>query len=243
MQAVGTVAFVIAILATGRWPRLEPSVLPWGIALAALGAASLLMLYRGLALGPIAVVSPIVAGYTAVTVGLLVVVLGERLTTGEAAAVAATFIGVLIASTDLRSVRALIGRPLPGTWIAAVVDQNMIQIARSRDSARFVGLPATETTQAAIRAGRTTPYAAVSRDGISMTASVARVTGTQWTVVVAAPSTSLDSDVWRAFQSTLWIGLFCAILSAFGAWFLARSLRTQIHTAASTVTAQDKDHS
>lgn len=134
-------------------------------------------------------------------------------------------------------------QPLPGTWIAAVVDQNMIQIARSRDSARFVGLPATETTQAAIRAGRTTPYAAVSRDGISMTASVARVTGTQWTVVVAAPSTSLDSEVWRAFQSTLWIGLFCAILSAFGAWFLARSLRTQIHTAASTVTAQDKDHS
>lgn len=120
MQAVGTVAFVIAILATGRWPRLEPSVLPWGIALAALGAASLLMLYRGLALGPIAVVSPIVAGYTAVTVGLLVVVLGERLTTGEAAAVAATFSGVLIASTDLRSVRALIGRPLPGVPSAFV---------------------------------------------------------------------------------------------------------------------------
>ena len=31
-------------------------------------------------------------------------------------------------------------QPVPTTWIAAVVDQNMIQIARSQDAARFVGL-------------------------------------------------------------------------------------------------------
>lgn len=114
MQAVGTVALAVSLVALGRWPRIEPGVLPWGIGLAALGAASLLMLYRGLALGPIAVVSPIVAGYTAVTVVLLVAVLGERVTTGEALAIGATFVGVLIASTDLRSVRSVIGRPLPG---------------------------------------------------------------------------------------------------------------------------------
>lgn len=120
MQAVGTVAFTVAILVTGRWPPLEPGVLPWGIGLAAVGAGSLLMLYRGLALGPIAVVSPIVAGYTAVTVALLVVVLGERVTAGEAIAIATTFVGVLIASTDLRSVRAIIGKPLPGVPSAFV---------------------------------------------------------------------------------------------------------------------------
>ena len=120
MQAVGTVAFAIAILATGRWPALEPGVFPWGIGLAAIGAGSLLMLYRGLALGPISVVSPVVAGYTAVTVALLVTVLGERVTAGEASAIAATFVGVLIASTNLRSVRAAIGRPLPGVPSAFV---------------------------------------------------------------------------------------------------------------------------
>lgn len=131
-------------------------------------------------------------------------------------------------------------QPVPAAWSAAVVDQNMIQIARSKDSARFVGQPATALTQAAIRAGQTTPYAAVSTDGISMTASIARVAGTQWTVVVAAPSTSINSDVWQAFQSTLWIGLFCALLSAFGAWFLARALRKQVQVAADTVTPQKK---
>lgn len=132
-------------------------------------------------------------------------------------------------------------QPLPGTWVATVVDQNMVQIARSRDSARFVGLPATEPTQAAIRAGRTTPYAAVSHDGVAMTASIARVAGTEWRVVVAAPSTSLDTELWQAFQSTLWIGLLCAVLSALGAWFLARALQHQVQTAARTVTSHDKD--
>lgn len=132
-------------------------------------------------------------------------------------------------------------QPLPDTWIAAVVDQNMIQIARSRDAARFVGLPATDATQAAIRTGLTTPYAAVTRDGVAMTASVARVAGTEWCVVIAAPSTSLDTEVWHAFQTTLWIGLFCAVLSALGAWYLARKLQNQVQIAARSGTSDDKD--
>ena len=114
MQLVGTAAFIAALVVLDRWPRLDPGVVPWGIGLAALGAASLVMLYRGLALGPIAVVGPVVAGYTAVTVLLLVVFLGERVTAGEAVAIGVTFAGVLLASTDLRHVVALIGRPLPG---------------------------------------------------------------------------------------------------------------------------------
>lgn len=114
MQFVGTAAFVAALLLLDRWPRLDPGVLPWAVGLAGLGAASLLMLYRGLALGPIAVVSPIVAGYTAVTVLLLVLFFGERVAPGQAIAIAVTFAGVLLASTDLRHVVALIGRPLPG---------------------------------------------------------------------------------------------------------------------------------
>lgn len=129
-------------------------------------------------------------------------------------------------------------QPVPATWIAGVIDQNMMQIARSRDSARFAGQPATEFTQAAIRARQTTPYAAVSPDGVNMTASIARVAGTQWTVAVAAPSTSLQTGVWQAFQSTLWIGLLCAVLSALGAWFVARTLRKQVQVAVDTGTAQ-----
>ena len=114
MQFVGTVVFIFALLLLDRWPRLDPGILPWGIGLAALGAASLLMLYRGLALGPIAVVSPVVAGYTAVTILILVVFLGERVTLAVAIAIGVTFAGVLLASADLRHVVASIGKPLPG---------------------------------------------------------------------------------------------------------------------------------
>lgn len=122
-------------------------------------------------------------------------------------------------------------QPVAASWVVAVVDEKMIQIARSQESARFVGQPATELTQVAIRAGLTTPYAAVSHDGATMTASVARVPGTQWTVVVASPSTSISTEVWRAFESTLWIGLICAMLSVLGAWALARALQKQFQVA------------
>lgn len=120
MQLVGTVCFAVGLLVLGRWPVIESGVIPWGIALAALGASSLLYLYRGLALGPIAVVSPVVAGYTAVTVILLVAFLGEQVALGVATAIAVTFAGVMLAATDLRELRALRGATLPGLPSAIV---------------------------------------------------------------------------------------------------------------------------
>jgi hypothetical protein len=116
-------------------------------------------------------------------------------------------------------------QPLPAGWLLAVVDQNMIQIARSREAARFVGTPATQFTQDAIRSNVRVPYTAITADGVTMTATVAKVAGTQWSVVVAAPSASIDAETWLAFRSMLWIGLFCALISALGTWMLAHKLR------------------
>ena len=132
-------------------------------------------------------------------------------------------------------------QPMPATWVASVIDQNMVHIARSKDAARLVGQPASELTQAAIRAGVNAAYTAASQDGIAMTASVARVPGTPWTVSVAAPTASIGAEVWQAFQPTLWIGLGCALLSALGVWFVARALLKQMQVASDTVTAPDKD--
>ena len=114
MQAVGALALSAVLVALGRWPVFTMGSVIWGAALAVLGATALLFLYRGLALGPIAVVSPISAGYAAITVIMLVLFVGERITALEAVAIAVTICGVMLASTDLRQVRALGGRPLPG---------------------------------------------------------------------------------------------------------------------------------
>lgn len=120
MQASGAVLFAGALTALGRWPALDGAVVAWGAGLALIGASALLFLYRGLALGPIAVVSPISAGYSAITVLLVVIFLGERLSIGETGAIAVTFGGIVLASTDLRQVVALRGRPLPGVPSALV---------------------------------------------------------------------------------------------------------------------------
>lgn len=58
--------------------------------------------YRGLELGPVALVSPIASAFAAVTVLLAVVLLGESLGPVLLSGVVLTIVGVVLASTDLR---------------------------------------------------------------------------------------------------------------------------------------------
>jgi drug/metabolite transporter (DMT)-like permease len=64
-------------------------------------------LYHGLALGPVALVSPIASSYAVVTIGLAVVVGGESLNALEIAGAAVTIIGVILTSTDPRTLRRI----------------------------------------------------------------------------------------------------------------------------------------
>ena len=120
MQTIGLAAYAVTLAALGRWPTFELQQLPYGIALSVIGMVSLAALYRAFALGPIAVVSPVVASYAALTVVLIVVFLGERLTSGQAVAIGVTFVGVAVASTDIRELRRTLGRPTEGVRIGFV---------------------------------------------------------------------------------------------------------------------------
>ena len=120
LQVVGTVLYAAALALLGRWPSLTFDQLPVAIALSITGVAGVLLLYRGLALGPIAVVSPIGAAYVAVAVLLVVGFLGERLSPGQAIGIGVTFVGIVLTATDGRSLARAIGRPLPGVWFALV---------------------------------------------------------------------------------------------------------------------------
>ena len=111
MQVIGNAALVLVLLVMSRWPAFAWSQVPWAFALALIGTISLVFLYRAFALGPIAVVSPVVASYAALSVVGIVIFLGERLTLGQAIAIAVTFVGVAIASTDIRELRQTMGRP------------------------------------------------------------------------------------------------------------------------------------
>jgi uncharacterized membrane protein len=120
MQLTGTALYAVALAAVGRFPALSLEQVPLGLALAALGLAGLLCFYKALALGPVAIVSPIGGAYVAVAVILVVVFLGERLSAGQTAGIAVTTLGILMTGTDGRSVAAALSRPTRGVWLALV---------------------------------------------------------------------------------------------------------------------------
>jgi drug/metabolite transporter (DMT)-like permease len=117
MQAIGVAVLAAVLLALGRFPVFAWSQVPWALALAIVGTGSLVLLFRAFALGPIAVVSPVVASYAALSVVGIVVFLGERLSPGQASAIAITFVGVAVASTDIRELRKTLGRPVEGVRV------------------------------------------------------------------------------------------------------------------------------
>src|SRR2546428_91204 len=78
MQILGLAAIAIVVAAIGRWPQFSAAQIPWALALAVVGTLSLVALYRAFALGPIAIVSPVVASYAALSVVGIVVFLGVQ---------------------------------------------------------------------------------------------------------------------------------------------------------------------
>ncbi|MDP9118828.1 MAG: DMT family transporter [Actinomycetota bacterium] len=76
--------------------------------------------YKALELGPVAVVSPIGAGYAVVGVALAMVILGERPSALALTGAGIAVIGVALVSTDLKKLRQGIENRLPGLpWAVA----------------------------------------------------------------------------------------------------------------------------
>jgi len=65
-------------------------------------AVAYVIFYRALAIGPVGLVSPIVAAYGGVAVLLAIVFLDERLSASRLVGTAVTVLGVILTSTDLR---------------------------------------------------------------------------------------------------------------------------------------------
>lgn len=71
-----------------------------------IAAGAYICLYRGLELGPVALVSPIVAAYAAITILLAVLIDGESLVGVTLAGTILTLLGAGLASADLRALRS-----------------------------------------------------------------------------------------------------------------------------------------
>ena len=96
VQLVGaTILAVIAIL-TGTGIPSDPTALALSALLGLIGAGAYLAYFTGLRVGPIAVVSGVVAAYGGLTVVLSVILRGETLTTLQALGASIATIGVIL---------------------------------------------------------------------------------------------------------------------------------------------------
>ena len=122
-QLLSAVFMTVVLIATGTSVApLGPDI--WLVVLNGAAAAfAYLTHYKALELGPVAVVSPIGAGYAVVGVALAIVILGERPSGLALIGAAIAVVGVALVSTDLRKLRAGIEQHLPGLpWaIAAAI--------------------------------------------------------------------------------------------------------------------------
>jgi drug/metabolite transporter (DMT)-like permease len=96
MQLVTAALFAAMFLATGASLPAEPSSMAMAVLLGLIGAAAYLAYFTGLQVGPIAVVSGMVAAFGGLTVVLSVLFRGETLTLLQAAGATIATVGVLL---------------------------------------------------------------------------------------------------------------------------------------------------
>ncbi len=115
-QAFGFLVLLAVVLIRGDW-HASLGYLGWGIALGIAGLISMVAFYRALAMGPMGLVSPLVA--VAVVVPVVVgFISGEIPNAMEIAGIAIAFVGVLLASgPELTGAASM--RPLAYTAVAA----------------------------------------------------------------------------------------------------------------------------
>jgi drug/metabolite transporter (DMT)-like permease len=112
MQLVGAVLVWLAAIATGTEMPRDPFVLAGGAFVGLVGAGAYLTYFTGLRIGPISVVSGMVAAYGGLTVVLAVVIRGETLTPLQAVGAAVATVGVILTGISF-------GQGLRGTRFAS----------------------------------------------------------------------------------------------------------------------------
>ena len=96
VQLVGAILIVAAAIATATGIPTDPGTLAVSALLGLVGAGAYLSYFTGLGLGPISVVSGMVAAYGGLTVVLAVLIRGESLTALQALGAAVATIGVIL---------------------------------------------------------------------------------------------------------------------------------------------------
>jgi drug/metabolite transporter (DMT)-like permease len=96
IQVIGAIAAVAIAIVSGTVFPTDPGVVLGGMLVGLIGAGSALAYFTGLRIGPIAIVSGMVAAYGGLTVVLAVLIRGETLTVVQALGAAVSTVGVIL---------------------------------------------------------------------------------------------------------------------------------------------------
>ncbi len=86
--------------------NFSPMVFVLNVILGVIGLAGLVIFYEGLRIGNASLVGTIAASFTAVTVVLSIIFLGERITVFQAFAIVTIFLGIIISTLDFKEVKS-----------------------------------------------------------------------------------------------------------------------------------------
>ncbi len=116
-QAIGFVVLLVMATVTGGWSA-DPGYWPWAIAASTVGMVAMLAFYRALSIGPMGIVSPLVAASVLVPVAVALL-RGETPTSLQILGILAAVVGILLASGPELS-GAESARPLILAGVAAL---------------------------------------------------------------------------------------------------------------------------
>jgi diguanylate cyclase (GGDEF)-like protein/PAS domain S-box-containing protein len=120
----------------------------------------------------------------------------------------------------------------PEAWTAALIDQDMRIVARSREESRHFGQPASDSLQAFIRSRHAGIGRSVTRDGVDVVTVVVPVSGTPWSVVAGLPYAELRQQATAPIAWLLAGGISTVAAGAFLSLRLSRRLNRDLQEAA-----------
>ncbi len=129
--------------------------------------------------------------------------------------------------------RLLSEQGLPPSWVGAVLDQNGIVVARTREAERFVGSPGTPDVVKRVREGvERGVFQSTSLDGVSTVVAFSRSPGSGWSFVVAVPRSEMTRTARLSALQLLVAGGFLLVLGAALAGAVARSIARPVEALA-----------
>ena len=94
----------------------------------------------------------------------------------------------------------ILQQKLPSGWIATIIDKNQIIVARTRDSEKFFGKPASSTFASWAKQNQEATWGGTTLEGSAVVGALHRSDFSGWTVGLAGPTAEIDAPLRKSLM-------------------------------------------